>query len=83
MEKKVTDLINSLFPEQSRDQALELVSRIKRKDVMGGSSENLLKARVSVLELSAGNIPDLQDLIESARSDFRDVVYWNQSKKKT
>ena len=46
------------------------------KHVMAESQINLNKTWESILKLSNGDINEIRRLVNAAKLDFRDVIYW-------
>jgi len=63
------------FPELEIPAVLSELSRLTTKETWG-SEYNLENAIGAILNLSKGDLKTLKQLVEAARIDFRDVIYW-------
>lgn len=71
---KNTRLIN--FDESDYDLVLSELNSITLDHVMARSKKNLKKTRSAILQLSKGDLNELGSLVDAAKEDFRDVIYW-------
>ncbi len=82
--RKDTSLID--FDESDHELVLSELNSITLDHVMAKSKNNLKKTRSAILQLSKGDLNELEYLVGVAKVDFRDVVYWaslENEKKKT
>ena len=68
--------ISAEFPESDRELVVSEMESITLDHVMAGSKKNLNKTWSSILELSQGDLNELGRLVQVAKIDFRDVIYW-------
>ncbi|MDH5178307.1 MAG: hypothetical protein OEZ39_09150 [Gammaproteobacteria bacterium] len=57
-------------------KVIQLLDEVKPEHVMAGSEYNLLNTRYSILYLAKGDVAEVAQLVECAKIDFRDVIYW-------
>lgn len=76
MNQDVINIISHDFSENDRDFVIGEMSTITQEHVMAGSESNLKNTLLSILKLSKGDIAELERLVECAKRDFRDVIYW-------
>lgn len=74
--KDIIDLIKRDFSKNEVEQVLAELSTVTLKHVMAESEFNLHNTYVAILKLSKGNLSELIRLVECAKRDFRDVIYW-------
>lgn len=82
--RKDTRLID--FDESDHELVLAELNSITLNHVMARSKNNLKKTRSAILQLSKGDLNELGYLVDVAKVDFRDVIYWaslENKKKKT
>jgi hypothetical protein len=70
------------FTEADQAQALAELESITLQHVMAESQTNLDNTWQAILELSRGDLPELQRLVAAAKLDFRDVIYWTSLENK-
>jgi len=66
------------FSESDQSIAIESLSSISLDNAMAKSQENLESTIAAIINLSAGDLSKLMELIACAKLDFRDVIYWDQ-----
>ena len=76
MDKQVIKLVNRQFSERDASQVLNELRRISLDDGIGGSEDNLRNTHMAILKLAKGDLDQVCNYVESARKDFRDVIYW-------
>ena len=76
MDKQVIKLVNRQFSERDASQVLNELRRISLDDGIGGSGDNLRNTHMAILKLAKGDLDQVCNYVESARKDFRDVIYW-------
>lgn len=64
------------FDESDHERVLSELNSITLDHVMAKSSKNLKKTRIAILQLSKGDLNELGYLVNIAKADFRDVLYW-------
>ena len=64
------------FSQQDQALAIEALESITLQHVMAESQINLENTWLAILQLSRGNLSELQRLVIAAKVDFRDVIYW-------
>jgi hypothetical protein len=64
------------FSETEQIVAIEALKSLTLAHVMANSQANLDNAHRAIIELSNGDLGELQHLVEVAKRDFRDVIYW-------
>jgi hypothetical protein len=68
--------VSQAFAETDQTQVLAELESITLQHVMAESQTNLDNTWQAILDLSRGNLPELQRLVAAAKLDFRDVIYW-------
>jgi hypothetical protein len=68
--------VKSEFVEADQAQAIAALETITLQHVMAESQTNLDNTWQAILDLSKGDLKELQKLVEAAKLDFRDVIYW-------
>lgn len=76
MDKQYLEKIKADFPESEYELVVSVMKTITLKHVMANSQNNLDNTWSSILQLSKGDLTKLGDLVDAAKIDFRDVVYW-------
>lgn len=76
MDTEISNIISQSFKEDDRNLAIKELSSITLSHVMAESESNLKNTYLSILRLSKGDINELKRLVECAKQDFRDVIYW-------
>ena len=76
MNSEVTKIIQNQFSVKDRDLVIKELETISLVHVMAQSDENLKNTHVSILKLAKGSVREVVRLVECAKSDFRDVIYW-------
>jgi len=76
MEQEIVEIVESDFDEQDRPVAIKALASVTLQHVMAESEDNLRNTRLAILGLSRGDLNQLKQLVEHAKSDFRDVIYW-------
>ncbi|MGD1840487.1 MAG: hypothetical protein ACFB0B_06265 [Thermonemataceae bacterium] len=82
MEKIIISKIEKDFEAQKQQEVMALLSSITLEHVMGGTY-NLHNTRMAILTLAKGNLQEVITLTESAKTDFRDVIYCVRLDKKS
>lgn len=70
--------IEKLFPDESKDEVVRLLTEKCANNLPNCEHENeydLEDLRFEVLKLSEGNIKKLQDAVQLANDDWRDLSY--------
>lgn len=67
--------IKADFPAGDVAEVIAELGRITTSETMD-SQDNLDNAIGAILKLSKGNIVELKGLVDAAKIDFRDVIYW-------
>lgn len=81
MSKDIETLIKD-YPLENRATVTLQLSELKSDHVMARSEWNLLNARRVILILAQGNLKEISNLVEAAKKDFRDVIYWEHLERK-
>jgi uncharacterized alpha/beta hydrolase family protein len=68
-------IIENFLPED-QDKVIAALTSITLKHVMAESQNNLDNTWLSIIQLSKGNPTEVNYLVEAAKKDFRDVIYW-------
>ncbi len=76
MNKLIVEKLKSNFIGTEYELAISEMESITLKHVMANSQTNLDNTLSAILKLSKGNLNELGNLVEAAKKDFRDVVYW-------
>jgi len=76
MNPEIKSRIHRDFPPGQQIDVISALNRLGLKDVMAESQYNLDNTLSAILQLSKGNIADVYSLVEAAKNDFRDVIYW-------
>jgi fructose-1-phosphate kinase PfkB-like protein len=76
MKKYHLEKIQSDFFKSDYDKVVSKLESITLTHVMAQSQTNLDNTLSAILQLSKGNINELEKLIDAAKKDFRDVIYW-------
>ena len=74
------------FNEADHDLVISELSSITLDHVMADSKKLLRQTRSAILQLSKGDLNELEYLVDAAKKDFRDIIYWvnlENEKKKT
>ena len=82
-------MLNDVFKKQisldfdpgEQEEATQALLSITLQHVMAESQSNLDDAIAAILALSKGDLAELKTLVEAAKIDFRDVIYWNYLEK--
>lgn len=72
---EIVSLLSQDFEGKGSEIALIELEKISLTDVMS-SEMNLLNTQRAIIKLSKGDLIKLKSLVDSAKSDFRDVIYW-------
>ena len=67
--------IKADFPAGDVAEVIAELGRITTSETMD-SQDNRDNAIGAILKLSKGNIVELKGLVDAAKIDFRDVIYW-------
>ena len=76
MKDEILQRVEADFPASDRSDALAELQRLSLQDVMANSQVNLDNTLMAALQLSEGDLSRLRSLIDAAKIDFRDVIYW-------
>lgn len=76
MKKHIKDQIITDFPQEDQQAVQQELESITLEHVMAASQGNLDNTWLAILKLSKGNIEELKKLVQAAKEDFRDVIYW-------
>jgi hypothetical protein len=68
-------IIENFLPED-QDKVIAALTSITLKHVMAESQNNLDNTWLSIIQLSKGNPTEVDHLVEVAKEDFRNVIYW-------
>ena len=64
------------FERDDFDLVISLLESLTLKDVMANSQANIENTWSAILQLSKGDLNELDRLVDAAKKDFRDVIYW-------
>jgi len=76
MNKAIIEKLNSDFSGTDYELAISELESITLKHVMANSQTNLDNTLSAIMQLSKGDLNELANLVEAAKKDFRDVIYW-------
>ena len=76
MNKSHFDKIQSDFSKLDYELVISKMESIALEHVMANSQKNLDNAWSAILQLSKGDLNELGNLVDAAKRDFRDVIYW-------
>jgi hypothetical protein len=76
MNKSLLNKIKVDFDENDVELVISELESVTLEHVMAGSQVNLDNTWAAILQLSKGNISELGRLVDAAKHDFRDVIYW-------
>ena len=76
MKSEIGTIINEQFSDKDRELVTKELETISIEHVMAQSAENLKNTQVAILKLAKGDVNEIIRLVECAKSDFRDVIYW-------
>jgi len=76
MDESIKLRIRHDFSESDYDLVLSELESITLEHVMAESQTNLDNTWNSILQLSKGDLSELGHMVEAAKADFRDVIYW-------
>ncbi len=79
--KKLRIRIAREFSEEEQIVAFRELESITLQHVMAESQYNLDNTWASIVELAQGDLEEVKILVEAAKRDFRDVIYWAVLKK--
>ena len=76
MEKVLIDLINKDFESLDQMVVTNLLLSVTLDHVMAESKYNLLNTRISILSIANGEVSQVENYVDCAKRDFRDVIMW-------
>jgi hypothetical protein len=76
LSKSLLNKIKMDFDEHDLELVVSELESVTLEHVMAGSQVNLDNTWVAILQLSKGNLSELGRLVDAAKLDFRDVIYW-------
>jgi len=76
MNQSLKNIILKDFPESDYDLVVSVMESITLNHVMANSQTNLDNTWSAILQLSKGDLNELGKLVDTAKVDFRDVIYW-------
>lgn len=76
MKSAIVTIINNQFSDKARELVTKELETISFEHVMAQSDENLENTHAAILKLAKGDVKEVVRLVECAKSDFRDVIYW-------
>ncbi len=76
MDQLLKDIIYNQYHQLEHQEVKDALNTLGLEHVMANSEDNLNNAIHAILKLAKGNIAELKRLTESAKVDFRDVIYW-------
>jgi len=69
--------MSTLFDGADLFEAEKIVGSISPDHVMANCDVNLRNTHLAVLRLSRGSMDQLRQMVDAAKGDFRDVIYWD------
>ncbi len=82
LDQATQDKLKADFDEKDHDFVIAQLLTITTANVMAKSENLLAQTRFSILNLAKGDIKEVQYFVKCAKTDFRDVIYWNSAKYK-
>lgn len=76
MRANIESRIATEYRPADRGIVASRLAQLTTEHVMANSEWNLLSARFAILTLAEGKLDEILPLVEAAKSDFRDVIYW-------
>jgi len=76
MNSEIAKIIQNQFSGKARELVIKEMETISLVHVMAQSDENLKKTHAAILKLAKGSVREVVRLVECAKNDFRDVIYW-------
>ncbi len=76
MNKDHIDKIHADFDAEDVEWVIATLESITHEHVMAHSQINLDNTWSAILHLSKGDLNKLKELVDAAKVDFRDVIYW-------
>jgi len=75
LSRAVLDRIQGAFPENQWKEAEAIISQYGESSSPQGQE----RVQLCALQLSEGNISKLQEMIEYAKRDYRDIIFWAEN----
>ena len=76
----ILDQIEKDFEEKDHTFVTDQLLTITLSHVMANSEGLLESTRRSILNLAQGDLKQVEPLVQNAKTDFRDIIYWNSKK---
>lgn len=76
MKSEILAVINNQFSDKARELVIKELETISLEHIMSQSDENLKNTHAAILKLAKDDIKEVARLVECAKIDFRDVIYW-------
>jgi len=70
--KPVTEKVAQLFADDDRTEVMELLAAYGEQS----HEREPERVRLAILKLSGGDEAEVRRLVEAARQDYRDVLWW-------
>jgi len=72
LSKPVTEKVAQLFANDDRTEVMELLAAYGEQS----HEREPERVRLAILKLSGGDEAEVRRLVEAARQDYRDVLWW-------
>jgi hypothetical protein len=72
--QRVIDKVRKEFPPEENDEVLEILSSYGTEDYEREKERVLL----AILDLSKGKVEAVRELVDRAKKDYRDVLFWSE-----
>jgi hypothetical protein len=72
--QRVIDKVRKEFPQEENDDVLEILSLYGTEDHEREKERVLL----AILDLSKGKVEAVRELVDKAKKDYRDVLFWSE-----
>ncbi|CAA6823017.1 MAG: Unknown protein [uncultured Sulfurovum sp.] len=76
MNEEHIEKIKKDFDQSDYDLVISEMESITLSHVMANSQTNLDNTWTAILHLSNGDLNEIGRLVDAAKTDFRDVIYW-------
>lgn len=76
MNLTIQQAIRVNFSESQEADVISILQQVTLEQVMAESQTNLDNTWLAIIQLSKGDMTELQRLVGIAQKDFRDVIYW-------
>lgn len=83
LDRQVSVIVAADFSIKEQGVVYKQLTSLTLDHVMARSEINLLNTKLSILKLAKGNLEELIHLVQCAKTDFRDVIYWASQEEKS